>query len=404
MVQARIKNIFQKLEGDKVIWMVAVFLALLSILAVFSAMTTLAAKQGGFNTFFKHLLMVGGGFAFMYYVHKRNFKYFSKMSALLIYVAYGLLIITMMFGSNLNSAERWIKIPFTGLTFQTSDFAKIVLIVFVARWLNLKRDSLDDFKKTILPLLGYIGGMCLLILPSNFSTAALLGLVCFILMYIAGVPGKHLMKIVGLGVAGIVLIIIVGELAPKGTLRRYETWKNRITNKVDENSEGNYQANLAKYAIHEGGIIPKGPGKSTARNFMPHPYSDMVYAFIIEEYGAIIGGAGVLLLYVILFFRTVRFTSKCPKHFGRLTAIGLSLLLVVQAMINMGVSVSLFPTTGQPLPLVSLGGTSTIFTCLTFGIILAVSRSVYNPEAFEEKNAEELEDPISDETQEALPA
>jgi cell division protein FtsW len=403
-VQARIKNIFQKLEGDKVIWMVAVFLALLSILAVFSAMTTLAAKQGGFNTFFKHLLMVGGGFVFMYYVHKKNFKYFSKMSALLIYVAYGLLIITMMFGSNLNSAERWIKIPFTGLTFQTSDFAKIVLIVFVARWLNLKRDSLHDFKKTILPLLGYIGGMCLLILPSNFSTAALLGLVCFILMYIAGVPGKHLMKIVGLGVAGIVLIIIVGELAPKGTLRRYETWKNRITNKVDQNSEGNYQANLAKYAIHEGGIIPKGPGQSTARNFMPHPYSDMVYAFIIEEYGAIIGGAGVLLLYIILFFRTVRFTSKCPKHFGRLTAIGLSLLLVVQALINMGVSVSLFPTTGQPLPLVSLGGTSTIFTCLTFGIILAVSRSVYNPEAFEEKNAEELEDPISDETQEALPA
>ncbi|MFZ4785797.1 MAG: FtsW/RodA/SpoVE family cell cycle protein [Flavobacteriales bacterium] len=376
---------FNKLEGDKVIWMVAVFLGLLSILAVFSAMTTLANKSGGFSTFFKHLIMVGGGFVFMYFVHKRNYKYFSKMSALLLIVAYGLLILTMVFGSNLNSAERWLKIPFTGLTFQTSDFAKIVMVVFTARYLNRHKETLNDFKGTIMPLIGYIGFMCLLILPSNFSTAAMLALVCFLLMYIAGVPAKHLMKLVGMGIGLILLIIAIGELAPKGTLKRYETWKNRIMNKVDEDSEGNYQANLAKYAIYQGGIIPKGPGSSTARNFMPHPYSDMVYAFIIEEYGAIIGGAGVLLLYIILFFRTIRFSSKCPKQFGRLTAIGLSLLLVIQALINMGVSVSLFPTTGQPLPLVSLGGTSTLFTCLTFGVILAISRSVYNPDALENK-------------------
>lgn len=339
--------------------------------------------------------MLGAGFGLMYFFHKRNFKYFSKASALLIYAAIGLLVLTMIFGSNINSAERWLKIPGTSLTFQTSDFAKIVLILFVARWLNLKRESLHDFKKTILPLCGYIALICGLILPSNFSTAAMLALVCFLLMFIAGVPGKHLMKLLGVGVGLILFIIAVGELAPKGTIGRYETWKNRIMNKVDADSEGNYQSNLAKYAIYEGGLIPKGPGTSTTRNFMPHPYSDMVYAFVIEEYGSILGGAGLLLLYVILFFRTVRFTSKCPKHFGRLAAIGLSLLLVIQALINMGVAVNLFPTTGQPLPLVSLGGTSTVFTCITVGIILSISRSAFNPEtSVEQSDSVEEEEEI----------
>lgn len=392
MIQARIKQLYQSLEGDRVIWMITFFLGLLSILAVFSAMTTLAVKNGGYGQFLKHLLMLGGGFTVMYFVHKRNFKYFSKLSILLVVVSVILLVMTMLFGSNLNSAERWLKIPGTGLTFQTSDFAKIALVMFVARWLNIKRNELDDFKGSILPLVMYIGLVCLLILPSNFSTAAMLALVCLLMMFLGGVPTRHLLKLVGLGVGLILLIIAVGEIAPKGTLQRYETWKNRIMNKVDKDSEGNYQINLAKYAIHEGGVIPKGPGTSTSRNFLPHPYSDMVYAFIIEEYGSVVGGAGLLLLYLILFLRTVKFSSKCPKHFGRLTALGLSLLLVIQAFINMGVAVSLFPTTGQPLPLVSLGGTSTVFTCISIGIILAISRSVYNPEAFEPKdqNSDEI--------------
>jgi cell division protein FtsW len=401
MVQAAIKRVFTNLQGDKVIWMITLFLALLSILAVFSATTTLAVKSGGYGVMLRHLLYMSMGIGAMYYIHRKNFKYFSKLSVLLIFVAVGLLVVTMLFGSSLNSAERWIRIPGLGITFQTSDFAKIVLIVFVARYLNLKRDSLDDFNKTILPLLGVIGLICGLILPSNFSTAAMLGLVCFLMMYIGGVPGRHLFKIIALGVGLIAIIILVGEFAPKGTLKRYETWKNRIFSKVDADSEGNYQANLAKYAIHEGGIIPKGPGTSTTRNFMPHPYSDMVYAFIIEEYGAILGGAGLLLLYVILFFRTIRFASKCPKHFGRLTAIGLALLLVVQAFINMGVSVSLFPTTGQPLPLISLGGTSTVFTCITIGIILSISRSVFNPEAFANPDDQKAELELTEEEEQS---
>lgn len=399
MVQTAIKQFFYRLQGDKVIWMITFFLALLSILAVFSATTTLAVKNGGYGVFLRHIIFLSIGLSVMYYIHRRNFKYFSKLSVLLIFVAIALLVVTMLFGSSLNSAERWIRIPGLGLTFQTSDFAKIVLIVYVARYLNLKRDQLDDFNKTILPLLIMIGIVCGLILPSNFSTAAMLGLVCFLVMYIGGVPGRHLLKIMGMGVGIIVLIIAIGELAPKGTLKRYETWKNRIFSKVDSESDGNYQANLAKYAIHEGGVIPKGPGTSTTRNFMPHPYSDMVYAFIIEEYGSIIGGAGLLLLYIILFFRTIRFSSKCPKHFGRLAAIGLSLLLVVQALINMGVSVSLFPTTGQPLPLVSLGGTSTVFTCITIGIILSISRSVFNPEEFSNADDQKAEAQLHEEEQ-----
>lgn len=397
MIQSGVRHIFQKLQGDKVIWMITFFLALLSILAVFSATTTLAVKNGGYGVFLRHITFLAIGIGAMYYIHRKNFKYFSKLSVLAIFIAVVLLVITMLFGSSLNSAERWIRIPGLGLTFQTSDFAKIALIMFVARYLNIKRDELHDFKKTILPLLATIGIICGLILPSNFSTAAMLGLVCFLMMYIGGVPGKHLLKIMGMGVGLILLIIAVGELAPKGTLKRYETWKNRIFNKVDKDSEGNYQANLAKYAIHEGGVIPKGPGTSTTRNFMPHPYSDMVYAFIIEEYGSFFGGFLLLLMYIILFFRTVRFSSKCPKHFGRLAALGLSLLLVIQALINMGVSVSLFPTTGQPLPLVSLGGTSTVFTCITIGIILSISRSVFNPDEFINADDQKAEDQLNQE-------
>lgn len=397
MIQEGVKNIFQKLQGDRVIWMITFFLALLSILAVFSATTTLAVKSGGYGVFFRHIVFLSIGIALMYYIHRKNFKYFSKLSVLALFIAVVLLVITMLFGSSLNSAERWIRIPGLGLTFQTSDFAKIALIMFVARYLNIKRGELTDFNKTILPLLAAIGIVCGLILPSNFSTAAMLGLVCFLMMYLGGVPGRHLFKIMSIGVGLILLIIAVGELAPKGTLKRYETWKNRIFNKVDKESEGNYQSNLAQYAIHQGGVIPKGPGTSTTRNFMPHPYSDMVYAFIIEEYGSFLGGFLLLLMYIILFFRTVRFSSKCPKHFGRLAALGLSLLLVIQALINMGVSVSLFPTTGQPLPLVSLGGTSTVFTCITIGIILSISRSVFNPDEFVNADDQKAEEQLNEE-------
>ncbi|MFN8700080.1 MAG: FtsW/RodA/SpoVE family cell cycle protein [Flavobacteriales bacterium] len=377
-----IQRVLGKLEGDRVIWIATFFLSLISLLSVYSAISTLAYKSGGNSLGFllKHGIMLSLGFGVMYYVHRIPVKYFSKFSQLLIWVAAALLLVTLFFGSNINSADRWIRIPVIGLTFQTSDFAKVVLMVYLARVLSLKHEVLHDFRQGVLPALLPVGVICILILPANFSTAAMIALVSVVVMFVAGVPFRHIGKLALGGIAGILMIIAIGEYAPKGTLPRYETWKNRIINRMDADAEGNYQANLAKYAIYEGGLVPKGPGTGSSRNFLPHPYSDMIYAFIIEEYGSVFGGIGLVLLYLILLFRTIRFSSKCPKSFGALAALGLSFMLVIQALINMGVAVSLFPTTGQPLPLVSMGGTSTLFTCLAIGIILSISRSALQPQ------------------------
>jgi len=393
-----IHQLLSKLRGDRVIWIATFFLGLISLLSVYSAISTLAYKAGGNSLGFllKHFIMLGVGFFVMYAVHRIHFRYFSRFSQLLIWVAAALLLITLFFGSNINSADRWIRIPVIGLTFQTSDFAKVVLMVYLARVLSYKREHLHNFRKGVLPALLPVGVICLLVLPANFSTALLIALVSFTLMFVAGVPLRHLAKLVAGGLAAILLIIAVGEYAPNDALPRYQTWKNRIVSKLDKESDGNYQANLAKFAIYEGGIVPKGPGTGSSRNFLPHPYSDMIYAFIIEEYGSLFGGVGLVLLYLILLFRTVRLSSRCPKSFGALAALGLCFMLVFQAVINMGVAVSLFPTTGQPMPLVSMGGTSTIFTCLALGIILSVSRSA------EEDSIQEPGDPTPVETSNKL--
>jgi cell division protein FtsW len=369
------KNLLNRLQGDRTIWMVTFFLSLISILAVYSAISTLAYKAHGNNLRFliKHTLMIGAGFVLMYYIHRVRFKYFARLSQILIWIAAGLLLYALAFGHNLNDANRWIAIPFIGLTFQPSDFAKIVLVVYVARMIALKRDQLDDFKNGVLPILAPIALICGLILPANFSTAAMLASICFLMMFLGGVPFRHMSKLFMAGIGLVVCIIIVGETT--GFPTRYKTWKNRIMNAATGDDEGNYQTDLAKYAIHEGGIIPKGPGTGSSRNFLPHPYSDMIYPFIIEEYGSILGGISLVLLYLILLFRTIKLSVNNPKMGAQLTALGLSFMLVIQAFINMAVAVSLFPTTGQPLPLVSMGGTSTLFTCLALGIILSICRS-----------------------------
>ncbi|MEY3398837.1 MAG: hypothetical protein RL220_1431 [Bacteroidota bacterium] len=389
-----LRRVIDRLQGDRVIWMVAVFLSFFSVVAVYSGISTLAYKAEGNSLKFllKHGFMITAGFALMFVVHRIHFKYFPKFSALLIWVAGLLLALTFFVGANINDAGRWLDIPGTGLTFQPSDLAKIVLVVYVARLLHQKREVLHDFRQGVVPVLIPIGIICALILPSNFSTAFLLALVCFVMMFIAGVPPRHLLKLVGMGVGMILLVIAVGELAPEGTLPRYETWKNRIFNKVEDNDDGNYQIDIAKYAIAEGGLLPSMPGSGSSRNFLPHPYSDMIYAWIIEEMGSIVGGIGILLLYIILLFRSVRVAAKCQKFYGSLIVVGLSVMLVLQAMVNMAVAVDLFPTTGQPLPLVSLGGTSTIFSCLAIGLILSVSRMVYNPELFVQHEADAAED------------
>ncbi len=368
------------LKGDRVIWMVALFLCTLSVLAVYSAVSSLVWKAEGESSagvLIKHIFMLGLGLACMYVTHLLPLTVFSRIGQLMIWVVIPLLVFTMFFGSNINNADRWIRIPGIGVTFQTSDLAKLVLIIYVARQLTVKRQILHDFKKGVLPIVIPIAMVCGLVLPANFSTAALIGFVCFLMLVFGGVPWKHLFKLIGAVLGILMLIIVIGEFGPEKLLPRYSTWKNRLVGKevqAGAMDDSKYQIELAQYAIYEGGIIPKGPGSGTSRNFLPHPYSDMIYAFIIEEYGSILGGALVMLMYVIFLFRVIRISIRSPKYFGGLTALGLGLVISIQAFINMGVAVDLFPTTGQPLPLVSMGGTSIVFVAIMFGVILSISK------------------------------
>jgi cell division protein FtsW len=320
----------------------------------------------------------------MYAVHKVHYKYFARLANVVLVFAVLALVITLLFGADINEARRWLKVPFIGLTLQTSDFAKLALVLWLAKELHLRRERLNDFKGEVVPMLIRIGLVCGLILPADFSTAALLGIVALGMLFVGGVPFKGMVSILGLLIAFGFTIYGVSKAAPD-LIPRSETWFNRIEqfagfhnasgSEINIHSEDDYQIDLAQVAINRGGLLPSGPGSGTSRNFLPHPYSDMIYAFIIEEWGAILGGVGLALLYYILLFRSIQAARKCDRPFGSYLAMGLGLLITVQALINMGVAVRLFPTTGQPLPLVSYGGTSLIFTCLSIGMILAVSRA-----------------------------
>lgn len=363
------------MKGDKAIWMVAMGLSVVSILAVYSGISTLGKNsEGSFNVLTRHMTMLLGGWAIMLVVHRIDYRYFSKFSQLLIWVTVGLLAVTLLYGANINNADRWLKVPGLGISFQTSDLAKVVLLVYLARMLTLRQPEFGDWRRTFWPIILPIGMVCGLIFPANFSTSAMLGLVCFLMLLVAGYPWKFLLTIIGSVGVLLCLVVAIGEYGPDKILPRYDTWKNRILNKVEGDAEGNYQADLAKYAIYSGGLIPKGPGTGSSRNFMPHPYSDMIYAFIIEEYGLLCGGLSLIFGYLVFYFRSVKTALNCPSRFGQLMVFGLSSIIVIQAMINMSVSVSLFPTTGQPLPLISLGGTSTLFTCLSIAMIISVTR------------------------------
>ncbi|MEX1132096.1 MAG: FtsW/RodA/SpoVE family cell cycle protein [Flavobacteriales bacterium] len=372
-------TLLDKLRGDRVIWMTALFLGLISLIAVYSSISSLAFKREGGSTLhflFKHGLMLVTGGVIMYYASKLKFGVYSKLSQLALPFVAGLLLLTLLLGSNINDASRWITIPIINQSFQTSDLAKVVLIVYLARVLSKQQDQEWTLRDVLVKLMVPVGVTCGLILPANFSTAALLFALCLIVMFIGQVPVKWLLSIVGLAIGSFILLIGVNEAFDLNVLPRVETWQKRIESFGAEDSDANYQVEHAKIAIASGGFLPNGPGSGSSRNWLPHPYSDMIYAFIIEEYGSILGGLGLLLLYLILLFRAVRIAGRCEKPFGSLVAMGLCLMLVVQAMVNMAVAVNLVPVTGQPLPLVSMGGTSVWFTCLAIGIVLSVSRSL----------------------------
>lgn len=375
----------QYTKGDKTIWIIVFILSLVSLLAVYSSTGTLAYKNQEGNTqyyLFKHLVILLFGILLMFITHRIPYNYYSRIAQIALFITIPLLLITLLTGTNLNQASRWIALPGTNLTFQTSDFAKLALIMYVARALARKQENIKDFKSAFLPIMFPVILVCGLILPANFSTAAVLFTTSLLLMFI----GRVNMKYIGIMIAaGAVCFTIFLSIAINfGHSTRVQTWKNRIENFSKKgDSDANYQVDQAQIAIATGGITGKGPGHSTQRNFLPHPYSDFIYAIIIEEYG-LIGGIFMVFLYLMLLGRTVMIVKKSPKAFAALLAVGCSFSLVFQALINMAVAVHLFPVTGQTLPLVSMGGTSLWFTSIAIGILLSVSRNIENEAELEE--------------------
>ena len=371
-------NILKNIKGDKVIWTVVFLLTIISFLAVYSSTGTLAWKFKGGNTEYymlKHAVILFLGLLLMYFAHLVKYTYYSRIFQIALYIAVPLLLITLIFGLNLNEAKRVLQLPFN-LTFQTSDLAKITLIIYLARVLTKKQDQIKDFKEWFVPLMLPVLVVCGLIFPANFSTAAILFTTSMVLIFIGRVKLIYFIGMIGIGIVVLAIALSILYYLPAENQGRLGTWKNRITTFVDGGeSSDNYQVEQAKIAIANGYPFGMGPGNSTQRNFLPHPYSDFIFAIIIEEYG-FIGGLVIILLYLILFYRAVRIVTKAPGTFGSFLTIGVSFSLVFQAMINMGVAVNILPVTGQPMPLVSMGGTSIWFTSLAIGIILSVSKDI----------------------------
>lgn len=378
-------KLFNYLKGDKVVWAIMFLLSLLSILVVYSAVVTLAHKfkQGNSEYYlFKHMVIIISGFGLTYVFHKIKYTVFSKVAQVGFILSIPLLLYTLLKGVSAGEANRWIDTGI-GLTFQASDIAKLMLLMYIARVLTTRQEQLVEFKAVIRYLLLPIGLICALILPANFSTAALLFMNCLFLMFVGRIKLKFMLYIVGACLLFALLLGITIYQFPNA-IPRGATWKARIENFSKGDAKNNYQSDQAKIAIATGGVIGKGPGNSTQRAFLPQASSDFIYAIIIEEYGLLTGFV-MLFLYMIFFFRGIRIIRDSEKTFGGYLAAGLTFSLVFQALINMAVAVNLFPVTGQPLPLVSMGGTSIWFTCIAIGIILSVSKSN------EDKETENLE-------------
>ena len=367
------------LKGDKVIWTVIILLSLYSIVMAYSSSSNLAFRIAGGNVapyLIKHTLIILIGIILIIYLQFFPYKYFSRLSQIGIFVSIILLFITLLFGVSKGNASRWI------MGFQPSDFAKLVLILYISRMLTTKQNEIKDFKKGLLPILWPVLVICGLILPADFSTAALLLIVCFTMIFIGGAKIKHLVSIVGTAVVGFLFLILLNMAFP-GLLPRVDTWEKRIMSYGSGDKQENYQAEMAKRAVANGFLFGKGPGRGHVKNDLYSAQSDFIYASSIEEFGSIFGGIGLLLLYMILFFRAIRIMNKVDSKFAFYLVFGLSFMLIFQSFINMGVGVNLFPVTGQPLPLISMGGTSILFTCISLGVILNVSATVYTDNNYE---------------------
>jgi len=386
-------KLLNRTKGDKVIWGVVLVLSFISLLAVYSSTGSLAFRMDKNPSHFlvKHLMVLALGLVIIYGVHKVNYTKFARIAIVLYLLSLPLLIYTLFFGATLNEGSRWIKLPVINLTFQTSDLAKLALFMFLARILSIKQNVIKDWKKGFMPALIPVLVTCALIAPANLSTALMLGFTCCILFFIGRVQVKHIMMLAVAGVLGVVTLFFVSKATGFG---RAATWEQRIKDfagseegKDGKKKEDVFQVQQAKIAIANGGLMGRGPGKSLQRNFLPHPYSDFIYSIVVEEYG-LVGGAFVVILYLLFLWRSIQIFRRCPYAFGAFLAVGLSITLVFQAMLNMAVNVHLVPVTGLTLPLISMGGSSIWFTSIAIGVVLSVSRYVDENEGKKKINEE----------------
>ncbi len=391
-------GIVKNIRGDKAIWAVVALLALFSFLPVYSASSNLVYVVGNGTTIghlMKHAMLLLMGFGIIFTVHRIPTHFFKGLSIIAMPIVLLLLVYTLAQGTTIEgaNASRWIQLPFVGISFQTSTLAAVVLMIYVARYLSKMRGEPIVFKQSILPLWLPVFLVVMLILPANFSTAAIIFLMVMVLCFLGGYPLKYLFGMVAMGLMGLVLFVLLAKAVPDLIPNRVDTWISRIESFWDPaDTEADYQIEKAKIAIATGGVVGNGAGKSVMKNFLPQSSSDFIYAIIVEEYG-LVGGLALMFFYMLLLFRIVVVANGNETIFGKLLVMGVGLPIVFQALINMAVAVELFPVTGQTLPLISSGGTSIWMTCLAIGIILSASvkRNAKEPAQVAEEETNPLE-------------
>ncbi|MBK6699787.1 MAG: FtsW/RodA/SpoVE family cell cycle protein [Saprospiraceae bacterium] len=368
-------HIKEGIKGDRFLWTIIILLSLCSLLAVYSASISLT-KYNSDNTLFflfKHVPFILGGLVLAWIVSQVQYSEFSRLAPVLLIIAVILLVWAMFFGVNVNQAKRWIQVPFLDITFQVSDFAKIALICYVARSISAKQDYIKSFKTAFVPIMLPVLVVCGLIAPSNFSTSALLFVCCIMMLFVGRVSIKYILILGLFGILMFAFLIFIGQFLPDSIT--VSTWISRI-NEFIHVEEGGYQVQQAKIAIARGGLFGQGPGNSMLRNFIPYSYADFIYAIICEEWGILLGGIGLIVIYLMLLGHCVSVVTKTPKAFGAMLTIGIGFNIVMQAFANMGVSLGVVPVTGLTLPFVSMGGTSLLFTSIAFGMIISVSKNI----------------------------
>jgi len=397
-------NILKHLKGDGVIWVITLLMLAFSLVSVYSFVPILIKMEGGtpFKYLFKHLVYVLIGLAVMYWVHRKDAKYVFQLSKFGFYLAVALLIFTFFFGLKVNDAGRWVRIPFVGLTFQSSDFAKLALVIYVSRLLTKKKDVLNNWKEGFWPVVIPIIIICGLIVKDNFSTAAILFAMSLVLLFLGRVPLLKIFSLIGGGIALFMFIVLIHKAVPDlNLLPRLETWENRIFNRIhdDENVIENAQSLNAKLAIYNGritseniGLVGKGVGDGQLKEYLPEAYADFYYASFVEEFG-LIWAILLVLLYLIMLYRIMRIGLNSSSLFETYVCIGIGILILSQAAVNMLVCTGIFPVTGQNMPLLAMGGSALIMTCLAIGIVqgIASKQEQFKKVEVEEEQGQSLE-------------